>query len=113
MVNIMKHPLKISALVLALAGVVAAGADAKANWEKYCKGCHGVEGKGDTKLGQKFECRDYSDAKVQATLTDEKMFKSIKDGLTKGGEVQMKPYSDKLTDQEIKDLVAFIRKLKK
>jgi len=25
----------------------------------------------------------------------------------------MKPYSDKLTDQEIKDLVAFIRKLKK
>ncbi len=90
-----------------------AGADAKVNYEKNCAGCHGKDGKGDTKLGQKMEIRDYTDAKVQDKLKDEEMFKSIKEGLKKADKTLMKPYADKFSDAEIKGLVAFVRSLKK
>ena len=83
--------------------------DAKENFTASCKGCHGVEGKGDTKLGQKLGCKDYSDPKVQAAVKDDQMFKSIKDGLKKSDTEVMKPYSSKLTDEEIKALVAYFR----
>lgn len=101
----------VTALSLGAFGAQAqdAKAEAKANFEKYCAGCHGKDGKGDTKLGQKLEARDYSDPKVQATLKEAEMFKAIKEGLKKGDKVLMKPYSDKLTDAQIKALVAHIK----
>jgi cytochrome c553 len=83
--------------------------EAKANFEKFCAGCHGKDGKGDTKLGEKLEARDYTDAKVQSTLKEEEMFKAIKEGLKKGDKVLMKPYNDKFTDAQIKALVAHIK----
>ena len=79
--------------------------EAKENFTALCKGCHGAEGKGDTKLGQKLGCKDYSDPKVQAAVKDDQMFKSVKEGLKKGDTEVMKPYSTKLTDEEIKALV--------
>lgn len=110
----MKHiqvALMVAALTIGAFGVQAqdAKAEAKANFDKYCAGCHGKEGKGDTKLGQKLEARDYTDAKVVATLKDEEMFKAVKDGLKKGDKVLMKPYSDKLDDAQIKALVAHVK----
>jgi cytochrome c6 len=98
---------------LALAAVAVNAEDAKANWEGKCKGCHGVDGKGDTKIGQKLEIRNYSDAKVQASLKDEEMFKSIKEGVKKGEKTIMSGYKEKLTDDEIKALVAYMRTFKK
>jgi cytochrome c553 len=89
-------------------------ADAKENYAKIgCAGCHGKEGKGDTKLGQKLEVRDYSDPKVQAKLDDKEMFKAIKEGLKKGDKTLMKPYAEKLSDEEITALVKLIRSFKK
>lgn len=101
----------VTALTIGAFGVQAqdAKAEAKANFEKFCAGCHGKEGKGDTKLGQKLEARDYTDAKVQSTLKEEEMFKAIKEGLKKGDKVLMKPYSDKFTDAQIKALVAYVK----
>jgi cytochrome c553 len=103
--------LMVAALTISVSGLQAQDvkADAKANFEKYCAGCHGKDGKGDTKLGQKLEARDYTDAKVQSTLKEEEMFKAIKEGLKKGDKVLMKPYSDKLDDAQIKALVAHIK----
>ena len=99
---------------LALTAGAAHAADAKTNWEtKGCAGCHGKDGKGDTKLGQKLECRDYTDAKVQASLKDEEMIKAIKEGVKKGEKTVMQPAKDKFTDEEIKALVAYIRAFKK
>lgn len=101
-------------LALALATTASlSAADAKTNYEKNCAGCHGKTGKGDTKLGQKFEARDYTDPKVQASLKDDNMFKVIKEGLKRGEKVIMKPYSDKFTDEEIKELVKYMRDFKK
>ena len=93
-------------LVLAIIGAATSSAragDAKAIYEKDCAKCHGADGKGDTKMGKKAGVKDYSDAKVQAEMKDEKMAKAIK----------MKAYGDALSDDEIKALVTYVRTLKK
>ena len=86
---------------LALTATVVSAAEAKDNFLKFCKGCHGLEGKGDTPMGQKFKVRDYSDPAVQGTLKDEEMFKVIKEGDEKN---HMKATADKMSDDEIKAL---------
>lgn len=95
-----------------LAGTSRA-ADAAANWTKHCASCHGKDGKGQTKAGKMAGVKDQTDAQYQAGLNDDKMFKSIKEGLKDGGKEKMKPFGDKLTDDEIKALVAHVRSLKK
>jgi len=109
----MKKLLTLSCALLAVTALTAAAADAKENYEKACAKCHGKDGKGDTKMGQKLGAKDYTDAKVQAALTDEAAFKATKDGFKdKDGKVLMKP-SEGLSDDEIKALVAHMRTFKK
>lgn len=109
----MKKLITVSIAIIAGATLSAAAADAKATYEKSCAKCHGAEGKGDTKMGQKLGCKDYSDAKVQAELKDDAATKAIKEGLNdKEGKVLMKP-AEGLSDSEIKDLVAYFRHFKK
>lgn len=92
---------------------VVCAADAKATYDKDCAKCHGKDGKGDTKMGQKLGAKDYTDAKVQDALTDEAAFKATKEGYKdKDGKVIMKP-SEGLSDAEIKALVAYMRTFKK
>src|SRR4029079_12799304 len=93
------------------AAVAASAADAKENWEKSCAKCHGADGKGQTKMGQKAGCRDYTDAKVQEELKDDQAFKAVKEGLKKDDKVLMKPAED-LSDADIKALIAYMRTFK-
>ena len=93
--------------------ITANAADAKALYEKECAKCHGADGKGETKMGKKNGAKDYTDAKVQAELKDEAAFKAIKDGFKdKEGKVLMKP-AEGMSDDQIKGLVAYMRKFKK
>ena len=108
----MKTLLFISGLITALTSAAVA-ADVKANWEKHCQKCHGADGKGETKMGRQSGVKDYTDAKVQAELTDEKAIKIIKEGLVEKGKKKMDPYGEKLTDDEIKALLGYIRGFKK
>ncbi len=94
------------------AALSAKAADAKENWGNLCAKCHGADGKGDTKMGQKLGCKDLSDAKVQADLKDDAAAKAIKEGLKKDDKSLMKPF-DSLSDADIKALVAYVRGLKK
>lgn len=107
---------KILVLTLALATAVvfSAGAgDAKENYEKGCAKCHGSDGKGQTKMGQKLGAKDYTDAKVQAEMKDDAAFKAIKDGFKdKEGKTLMKPSED-LSDADAKALVTYMRTFKK
>lgn len=108
----MRKLLPLIVVSLALAAGSASAADATENYEKHCAKCHGPDGKGDTKMGKKLNVKDYTDPKVQAELKDDKAFKSIKEGMKDGDKTLMKPF-DTLTDEEIKALIAYMRKFKK
>ncbi len=105
-----KHILFGAPLMLVAALVAAPVAE---NWENHCAKCHGADGKAQTKVGRKLNIRDYTDAKVQAEMKDDAMFKATKEGVfDKSGKEKMKAYKDELSDAEIKELVAYIRKFK-
>ena len=99
--------------ILALAASTAAlsASDVGPIWEKTCQKCHGADGKGDTKMGKKMEVKDMTDAKYQASFTDEKATKDIKEGIKDGDKTKMKP-AEGLTDDDIKALVAKVRSFK-
>ena len=86
-------------------------ADGQAVYADNCAKCHGDDGKGQTKMGQKLQARDYSDAKVQDSVSDDQAFKSIKEGLKKDDKTLMKP--SELADDDIKASIAYLRTLKK
>jgi cytochrome c6 len=91
---------------------MASAAPAADNWDNLCASCHGVDGKAQTKTGKKLKLRDYTDAKVQAELKDEDMIKATADGVIVDGKEKMKGYKTEISAEEIKDLVAYIRKFK-
>jgi cytochrome c6 len=105
--------LMVVSLALLVAGVVSLrAADAKELWEKHCAKCHGADGAGKTKMGEKLGVKDYTDAKVQDAMKDADMTKAIKDGVKDGEKTKMKGFGD-LSDDEIKALVAQVRSFKK
>jgi cytochrome c553 len=110
----MKKQLLILGIAISALGLISVRADdTQANYDKQCAKCHGPDGKGETKMGKKLGCKDYSDAKVQADLKDEDAAKAIKDGLKdKDGKTLMKP-AEGLSDDQIKALVAHFRSFKK
>src|SRR5262245_45359563 len=86
------------ATALAIIAATASAADVAANWTTHCAACHGKDGKGQTKAGRMAGVKDQTDPAYQATLNDEKCFKSLKEGLKDGGKEKMKPFGDKLSD---------------
>ena len=103
-------------LLAALFGFAAVfngrAADAKTNWNSLCAKCHGEDGKGQTKMGQKLGIKDLTDAKVQSELKDDAAFNMIKEGKKDAdGRTLMKAF-DNLSDDEIKALVAYVRGFK-
>ncbi|MDB6038768.1 MAG: hypothetical protein JWM99_2609, partial [Verrucomicrobiales bacterium] len=103
----------IFSLLAATSLVRSGAADVNENWKTHCIACHGKDGKGQTKAGRMAGVKDQTDSQYQTTLNDEKMFTAVKDGLTEGGKEKMKPFKEKLSDDEIKALVAHVRSLKK
>lgn len=109
----MKKLLTLGVALAAVAAWSASAADGKELYDKQCAKCHGPNGKGQTAMGKKVGCKDYTDAKVQDALKDEAAFKAIKEGYKdKDGKEVMKP-SEGLSDAEIKALVAYMRTFKK
>jgi cytochrome c553 len=109
----MKKLLAIGLTVFVASAVSALAGDAKATYDSSCAKCHGTDGKGQTKMGQKLGIKDYTDAKVQDALKDDAAIKAIKEGLKdKDGKTLMKP-AEGLSDDDIKALVAYLRTFKK
>ena len=91
------------AMIIASAGIASA-ADASATWNSQCASCHGKDGSGNTAMGKKLGVKDYS---KEQSFSDAEAEKVIKEGKGK-----MKAYS-KLSDDEVKALVKYVRSLKK
>ena len=109
----MKKLIIVSMALLIGGAISVRAADAKENWEKNCKACHGVDGKGKTKMGEKLGIKDYTEAKVQDAIKDEEMAKAIKEGVKDGEKTKMKAFGETLSDEEIKALVKYVRAFKK
>ena len=103
----MKSLLLVAALI-GLSCTLGRGEDAKSIYQRECAKCHGADGKGDTKMGRNSGAKDYTDPRVQAAMKDEKAFRSIKDGLTEGDKILMKPAAD-LSNGQIRKLVVYMR----
>jgi mono/diheme cytochrome c family protein len=99
--------------LLAFSTISAHAADAKALWDANCAQCHGPDGKANTKMGKTLSAKDLTDPKVQAEFTDAKATQSIKEGVKQNGKTTMKAFGGKLSDDDIKALVAYVRTLKK
>jgi mono/diheme cytochrome c family protein len=109
----MKTIIILNISILIAAPISTHAADAKTNWDNNCAQCHGAGGKGDTKMGKMLNAMDLTDPKKQASFTDAKAAAAIKDGVKQNGKTTMKAFGGKLTDDEIKALVAYVRTLKK
>src|SRR5712692_1062252 len=78
--------------------------DGAALFKQKCSMCHGPEGKGF----QALKTPDFTDPKWQEGITDKQIVETIKNG-KKG--TPMPPFAEKLKDDEIQALVAYIRSL--
>jgi mono/diheme cytochrome c family protein len=92
------------ALLLA-AALPAAADDAAALYKSKCQVCHGADGKGSP-AGQKMGAKDFQSPEV-AKQSDADLIK-----VTKEGKGKMPKYDGKLTDDQIKQLIKYIRSLK-
>jgi len=112
----MKSTRLLLAAGLALAAAIRSPAETKAedNYEKHCSGCHGTDGKAKTRLGRKSGAKDLTDTERMAKLTDAEAFNGIKNGRkNKSGDEVMDAFKDEMSDKEITELVAYVRKLAK
>ena len=91
----------------------ARGADPKTNWSNNCMQCHGPDGSASTAMGKALNAKDLTSAQIQSSFTDAEAAAAIKDGVTKDGMTRMIAFGGKLSDDEIKALVTYVRTLKK
>ena len=77
-------------------------------FKRKCAGCHGANGAGNTTIGKNLKLRDLGSPDVQKQ-TDEELSAII----GKGKSGKMPPFENKLTKEQISDVVKFIRTLKK
>jgi len=80
--------------------------DAAALYKSKCQVCHGPDGKGDTLAGKKVGAKDLHSPEVVKN-SDAALFDVVKKGKEK-----MPAYNGKLTDDQIKALIKYIRSLK-
>lgn len=105
--------LVVSAFAL-VPGNLTAEETAPDNYKAYCVQCHGLEGTGKgVNIGDMtVQPRDHTDAKSMAGRSDAELVKVIKEGgLAISKSVLMPAWGDVLSDDEIKDLVSYLRTL--
>ena len=103
----MKSLVVITILLLIAVSAVAATPDGAALYKAKCASCHGADGSGQTPMGKSMKLRDLGSPDVQK-LTDKQLY-----DITADGKAKMPAYKSKLSDDDIKALVAHMRTFKK
>ena len=91
----------------------AGNTSGEGNFQSYCMPCHGAEGNGDGMLAESLDVkpRTLSDPAFTATKTDDHLFKVVKQGGASAGLTEnMPPFSGQLSDEEIRNVVVYLRK---
>jgi len=81
-------------------------ATARANYGKHCEGCHGPNGEGGL---VKVENKQIKVPSLKAAHAIKHTDDQITDMITNGHEA-MPPFKDKMSQQEIADMIKFVRK---
>ena len=107
LVRVGLHSMVVVGLVLVLAGPACAQGAGDRLFKSKCVACHGADGKGDTPTGKKLAARDLSSTEVQSQ-SDAQLIELVTK--RKG---KMPAYGKTLKEDEIKDLVGYVRELAK
>ncbi|MBU0679154.1 MAG: c-type cytochrome [Verrucomicrobia bacterium] len=86
----------------------------KAKYQMFCSACHGVTGKGDGVAAAALDPKpaNHSDKELMGAMTDEYIFEVIKNGgASVGKSPMMAAWGAALSDQDLKNVVAYIRTL--
>jgi mono/diheme cytochrome c family protein len=103
------HAVLLAVVFVLLLGSVARPADdAAAVYKAKCETCHAKDGSGKTDMGKMTKAKDLRSPEVQKMTDDQ-----LNDAITKGMGDTMPAYKGKLTDAQIKALVAYTRGLAK
>lgn len=101
---------RASLIALLVASFFSIGARADSGAEVYkerCSACHGKAGKGDTIFGKNLEIRSLASDEVQ-NQSDNELASIISKGKNR-----MPPFERKLSRDEIREVLKYIRSLKK
>ena len=82
-------------------------------YQARCSPCHGPDGKAATPTAQALtpKPRDHTDGAYMNQLSNEHLAKVIKNGGPSVGKSQIMPAHADLNDQQIEDVIAFVRAL--
>jgi mono/diheme cytochrome c family protein len=98
----------LMAVPLTFAADAAATASAgEATFKAKCTMCHGADGSAKTLMGEKLKIRDMHSEEVQKQSDAELT------GIITNGRGKMAPYKGKLSDEQIAQVVSYIRELGK
>jgi mono/diheme cytochrome c family protein len=89
-----------------------AAGEAASIYSNLCASCHGAKGQGDGPAAAALnpKPRDFADCKVMAKISDDTLFKAINGGgQSVGLSAMMPPWGGSLTEQQIHELVKYIR----
>ena len=103
----LKQLARISVVSLLAAATVSFAQDGAATYKAKCQMCHGATGMADTPAGKSTKARPFNDPDVM------KMSDADLINITTNGHNKMPAYKGKLTDAQIKDVVAYIHTLQK
>ncbi len=81
-------------------------------YNTYCVQCHGInrDGRGINSEHMSVQPRDHTDSKAMGDTPDATLFKAIKEGgLAVGKSVLMPKWGGVLNDEQITDLVSYLR----
>jgi mono/diheme cytochrome c family protein len=106
--------LAVAALAAGFLASAAHAQDAKALYEKNCVACHGSGGKGDGPAGKMLKPPPEDFAAALKGKSDADTAKIIKEGGKAVGKAgTMPPYGSKMSDDQIKGVVDYIKGLGK
>jgi mono/diheme cytochrome c family protein len=105
-----KANLKVAAICCLAASMATPGFAQDSGADIYklkCAMCHGVDGTANTPAGKVFKAASFSDPAI-VKISDADRIPIVKKGKDK-----MPPFGDKLTDDQIKAVLAYVRTLQK